>query len=64
MVLTLSLKLSTLLNTKPYLREVLGILSSAKINPSKKNSRLASLKTNSRENQSSLGNLNYSYKAF
>ena len=36
MVLTLSLKLSTLLNTKPYLREVLGILSSAKINPSKK----------------------------
>ena len=36
MVLTLSLKLSTLLNTKPYLREVLGILSLAKINPSKK----------------------------
>ena len=57
MVLKLSLKLSILLNTKPYSREVLGILLSAKNNPCKKNSRLAFLTINSRENLSRLGNL-------
>ena len=62
MVLKLSLKLSILLNTKLYSREVLGILSSAKINSGKK--RLAFLKINSHENYTRLGNPTYSYKAF
>ena len=49
MVLKLSLKLSILLITKLYLREVLGIFSSAKINPTKK-FKTGILEINSREN--------------